>query len=71
MSAERITGVVKFFKKDQGYGFIQRDDGQGDIFVHYSAIQEQGFRNLEEKQRVEFEVQGSDRGPRAINVKKI
>ena len=64
------TGKVKWFSAEKGYGFIEREEG-GDVFVHFSAIQSDGFRTLEEGQQVEFdEVEGA-RGPQAANVKKI
>jgi len=65
--SERTTGTVKWFNGSKGYGFISREDGD-DVFVHYSAIQAEGFRNLEEGQRVEFEVEDSPKGPQAVNV---
>ena len=65
--SERTTGTVKWFNGSKGYGFISREDGD-DVFVHYSAIQGEGFRNLEEGQRVEFEVEDSPKGPQAVNV---
>jgi len=72
MSDEKLTGTVKWFSAQKGYGFISRDDGQRDVFVHFSAIQEQGaFRNLNEGQRVQFELEGGDKGPRASNVEKL
>ena len=63
--AERITGTVKWFNQSKGYGFISPDSGGDDVFVHYSAIEGQGFRNLEENERVEFEVEQASRGPQA------
>lgn len=69
--SERTTGVVKFFHTEKGYGFIAPEDGQRDVFVHYSAIQSTGFRNLNEGDRVEFDIESSDKGPRAANVVKI
>jgi len=63
-----FTGTVKWFSKDKGYGFITRDDNQGDVFVHFTAIQQEGFRTLEEGQRVEFEIEEDPKGPRAKNV---
>ena len=57
-------GTVKWFNADKGYGFIAVDDGK-DVFVHFSAIQADGYRTLEEGQRVEFEITQSDRGPQA------
>jgi len=67
---ERITGTVKWFSRQKGYGFIQPEDGE-DVFVHYSAIQGAGFRNLEEGERVEFTIEDSPKGPQAADVVKI
>jgi len=67
---ERETGTVKWFNREKGYGFIARDQG-GDIFVHYSAIDGQGFRNLEEGERVEFAVEERDKGPAAALVRRL
>jgi len=64
------TGTVKWFDDRKGYGFIQQDDGP-DIFVHFSAIQMEGFKSLREGQRVEFDVVKTPRGPQAKNVKVI
>jgi CspA family cold shock protein len=66
----RETGTVKWFNGQKGYGFITRDGG-GDVFVHYSAIQAQGFRNLEEGDRVEFSVEQGQKGPAAVNVSRL
>jgi CspA family cold shock protein len=66
----RETGTVKWFNGQKGYGFITRDNG-GDVFVHYSAIQGQGFRNLEEGDRVEFSVEQGQKGPAAADVRKV
>ena len=66
-----IKGKVKFFNEKKGYGFITKADGLGDVFVHFSAIQEQGFKNLKEGEEVEFEVEQAEKGPQAINVRKI
>ncbi len=63
-----FTGTVKWFSKDKGYGFITRDDNQGDVFVHFTAIQKEGFKTLEQGQRVEFEIEEDVKGPRAKNV---
>ena len=60
-------GTVKWFNADKGFGFISREDGE-DVFVHYSAIQGNGFRTLEEGQRVTFEVVQGPKGPQAANV---
>ncbi|MBC7320668.1 MAG: cold-shock protein [bacterium] len=62
-----VTGKVKWFNAQKGYGFITRDDG-GDVFVHYSAIKGQGYRTLEEGQKVEFDVVQGEKGPQAANV---
>lgn len=63
------NGVVKWFNAEKGYGFIQVGEGN-DVFVHYSAIQEEGFKSLEEGQEVDFEIVEGDRGPQAANVVK-
>ncbi len=68
--SERVTGRVKWFNSGKGYGFIERDDGP-DVFVHYSAIQGEGFRTLEEGQMVEFSIEQSPKGPQAANVVRI
>lgn len=65
----RIIGVVKWFNDAKGYGFIERPGGE-DVFVHYSAIQENGFKSLTEGQEVEFEVEDSPKGPQAARVTK-
>lgn len=62
-----MNGTVKWFNAEKGYGFITSDEGK-DIFVHYSAIQADGFRSLEEGQKVSFEIVESDRGQQAANV---
>ena len=63
-------GTVKWFSNEKGYGFITTDDGK-DVFVHYSSIQGEGFKTLDEGQAVEFEITQSDRGPQASNVVKL
>ncbi|HEY2981848.1 MAG TPA: cold-shock protein [Anaerolineales bacterium] len=65
--SERINGTVKWFNGDKGFGFIARDGGP-DVFVHFSAIQGDGFRNLQEGQKVEFAVEQGPKGPQASNV---
>lgn len=65
-----VQGTVKWFNGQKGYGFITKDDGQ-DVFVHYTAINGQGFRSLQEGQRVEFEVTQGPKGLQAANVTKI
>ena len=62
-------GTVKCFNAEKGFGFISREDGS-DVFVHFSAIQGDGFKTLEEGQAVTFDVEDSDRGPQAVNVEK-
>lgn len=64
------NGKVKWFNGQKGYGFIEREEGD-DVFVHFSAIQEEGFKSLEEGQEVEFEIVEGDRGPQAANVVKL
>jgi CspA family cold shock protein len=64
------TGTVKWFNPDKGYGFITQDNGP-DVFVHFSAIQGEGYRNLEENQAVEFEVTQGEKGPQATNVRPV
>jgi len=65
------TGKVKWFSDTKGYGFITRDDGGRDVFVHHSAIEGVGFKTLAEGEAVEFEVEEGPKGPRAVNVVKI
>ena len=64
----RIKGTVKWFNDKKGYGFITPENGQKDCFVHFSAIQGEGFKSLKEGQRVEFEIVDGDKGPSAQNV---
>ncbi|MCL4440269.1 MAG: cold shock domain-containing protein [Firmicutes bacterium] len=65
-----MQGKVKWFNANKGYGFIEAESGT-DVFVHYSAIQTDGYRTLEEGQPVEFEIVAGSRGPQAANVTKI
>lgn len=65
-----MTGTVKWFDERKGFGFITTEDGQ-DIFVHYTSIQADGFKNLNEGDEVEFEINETDRGPQASNVVKL
>jgi CspA family cold shock protein len=65
--SERVTGTVKWFNGSKGYGFLAREGG-ADVFVHFSAIQGDGFKNLEEGQKVEFSVEKGPKGPQATNV---
>ena len=64
-------GTVKWFNADKGFGFITVDGGGADVFVHFSAIQTDGYRTLEEGQRVEFDITQSDRGPQAEMVRTV
>ncbi|MDE3246813.1 MAG: cold-shock protein [Acidobacteriota bacterium] len=64
-------GTVKWFNAEKGFGFITPDGGGTDLFVHHTAIQTQGFRTLDEQQRVSFDVVDGPKGPQASNVKKI
>ena len=68
--SDRITGTVKWFSNVKGYGFIERQDG-ADVFVHFSAIQEEGYRSLKEGESVEFDIEEGEKGPQAANVVKM
>jgi CspA family cold shock protein len=63
------TGTVKWFSGEKGYGFITPEDGSTDVFVHFSAISGEGYKNLAEGQKVEFEVTQGQKGPQAANVR--
>jgi cold shock protein len=63
------TGTVKWFSSEKGYGFITPDDGSADVFVHFSAIAGEGYKNLEEGQKVEYEQTQGQKGPQAASVK--
>lgn len=65
-----MTGTVKWFNSDKGYGFVSTEEGK-DVFVHFSAIQGDGYKSLEEGEKVEFDVVNSDRGETAANVVKL
>jgi CspA family cold shock protein len=67
----RITGTVKWFNDDKGFGFIARDDGEKDVFCHHSAIRSEGFRTLREGQKVQFDVVQGQKGPAAENVTMV
>lgn len=64
----KMTGLVKWFNADKGFGFITPEDGSKDVFVHFSAIQSDDFRTLYENQKVEFAVENGAKGPSAVNV---
>jgi len=66
--SDRVRGTVKWFNNSKGYGFITREDGEEDVFVHYSAIEADGYRSLNEGQRVEFTIEQSPKGLQASNV---
>ncbi len=68
--ADRIIGTVKWFNASKGYGFIAHEGGK-DVFVHFSAIQGEGYRNLNEGEQVEFSIEDSAKGPQAVNVVKL
>jgi CspA family cold shock protein len=68
--ADRITGTVKWFNAAKGYGFIAHEGGK-DVFVHFSAIQSDGYRSLNEGDSVEFSIEDSPKGPQATNVMKL
>ena len=65
------TGTVKWFSAEKGFGFITPDDGTADVFVHFSAISGEGYRNLEENQKVEYDVSQGQKGPQASNVRPV
>ena len=65
-----MQGRVKWFNAEKGFGFIEREDGD-DVFVHFSAIQQDGYKSLEEGQQVDFDIVGGARGPQAANVVKL
>jgi CspA family cold shock protein len=71
MSSEVKTGTIKWFDNKKGFGFIVGEEGQRDIFVHYSSIAGDGFRSLRDGERVEYELVDSDKGPQAANVRRV
>lgn len=66
--SERIKGRVKWFNEDKGFGFIEREDGGEDVFLHFSALNQGGFKTVQEDQRVEFIVVSGPKGPKAEDV---
>jgi CspA family cold shock protein len=67
----RMCGKVKWFNAAKGYGFISPEGSKKDVFVHYSGIDADGYRELQQDQAVEFEIEQSDRGPKAVNVRVV
>lgn len=71
MESDRLQGSVKWFSRVKGYGFIAPDDGGKEIFVHFSGIEGEGYRNLEEGQRVTYVVEETAKGPQAVSVRAV
>ena len=72
MSVPRVKGVVKLFKESQGYGFIKRDDGGKDVFVHARQLKDSHFAgDPQEGDKLEFEIEDRDKGPRAVNIARL
>ena len=71
VGCEMATGTVKWFNDEKGFGFITPDEGDRDLFVHYSGIEGNGFRTLEENTKVSYDEEAGDKGPKAVNVRKI
>ncbi len=69
--SEKVKGTVKWFNASKGYGFLERPNGEADVFVHFSSIQGDGFRSLDEGQKVEFMVAQTDKGLQAEEVTKL
>ena len=71
MESNRMTGTVKWFSRVKGYGFVAPDDGGKEIFVHFSGIEGEGYRNLEEGQKVTYTVEETPKGPQAVSVRAV
>lgn len=69
--AEGLRGTVKWFSDDKGYGFIERDDGEDDVFFHFSVLEGDGFKTIDEGAEVEFDQEMSPKGPKATRVEKV
>jgi CspA family cold shock protein len=65
-----LTGKIKWYNSKKGYGFVERDDKEKDVFIHATAVREAGLRFLNENDPIEFEIQDGDKGPSAVNLKK-
>ncbi|WP_124410468.1 cold-shock protein [Pseudomonas sp. R4-34-07] len=65
------TGTVKWFNEEKGFGFIKPDDGSADVFAHYSAIQTEGYKSLQENQKVEYDVAQGPKDPQAENIRPL
>lgn len=69
--SERVEGTVKWFSEDKGYGFIERDDGGDDVFLHFSALEQAGFKTIDEEASVSFDVEHGPKGAKAANVEEM
>jgi len=69
--SDRVRGTVKWFNEDKGYGFIAREDGGDDVFLHYSALDQDGFKTVDEDAELEFEVEEGPKGPKAVDVREL
>ena len=67
----KVQGTVKWFNEDKGFGFIEREDGGDDVFLHFSALGQSGYKTIAENARVEFDVEPGPKGPKAANVIEI